>query len=394
LTVAPDSAAPAPARLDRPRRQYLDWMRGLAVLIMIEAHVIDSWTRAADRATKGAGWSQIIGGFGAPLFLFLAGVTVALSAGAKLQRSGNVSEAWRAVARRGAQIFGLAFLFRLQALILGWGHPRTLLRVDILNIMGPSIVAAAALWGALRTNRVRCLAFGGVTLAVPLVTPIVHAMDVFAPLPDPLEAYIRPTGSLNNFVLFPWCGFVFAGALLGLAFEAACRRDEEFRFATRLAIGGTALGAASYALSFLPSPYSSSYFWTTSPTFFFLRAGIMTAAVGLVMGWYARRDAPGRWSPVEQLGRTSLFIYWIHVEMVYGLASRPLRQSLSLTQAWIAWAIFWVLMLACSIGKDRFVEWWQTRHADPNRPNRAPSYPVSARIAAGGSTPAARRAGR
>lgn len=28
----------------RPRRGYLDWLRGIAVLIMIQAHVIDSWT--------------------------------------------------------------------------------------------------------------------------------------------------------------------------------------------------------------------------------------------------------------------------------------------------------------------------------------------------------------
>ena len=32
------------------RHAYLDWVRGLAVLIMIEAHVLDAWTHAADRS--------------------------------------------------------------------------------------------------------------------------------------------------------------------------------------------------------------------------------------------------------------------------------------------------------------------------------------------------------
>src|SRR3982750_2078853 len=64
------------------RRTYLDVLRGVAVLVMIEAHVIDSWTRVADRGTTAFGWSLILGGFGAPLFLFLAGVAVPLSAGA------------------------------------------------------------------------------------------------------------------------------------------------------------------------------------------------------------------------------------------------------------------------------------------------------------------------
>jgi uncharacterized membrane protein len=36
----------------RLRRGYLDWLRGLAVLIMIETHVLDSWTRFPDRETR------------------------------------------------------------------------------------------------------------------------------------------------------------------------------------------------------------------------------------------------------------------------------------------------------------------------------------------------------
>jgi hypothetical protein len=35
------------------RRGYVDWMRGIAVLIMIQTHVIDSWTRAASRSGQG-----------------------------------------------------------------------------------------------------------------------------------------------------------------------------------------------------------------------------------------------------------------------------------------------------------------------------------------------------
>jgi hypothetical protein len=58
---------------------------------------------------------------------------------------------------------------------------------------------------------------------------------------------------------------------------------------------------------------------------------------------------------LRQLGRTSLFIYWIHVEMVYGLISRPLHKALTLGQALAALALFALFMLACSIVKDRVV---------------------------------------
>src|SRR5512134_1811164 len=126
----------------RSRRGYLDLLRGLAVLIMIEAHVLDSWTRFPDRQTRQFAYAMILGGFGAPLFLFLAGVAVPLSAGSKLRRTGDAHAASRAVVRRGLEVFGLAFLFRIQAWVLGWSSPRLILKVDILNIMGPSIMAA------------------------------------------------------------------------------------------------------------------------------------------------------------------------------------------------------------------------------------------------------------
>jgi hypothetical protein len=129
---------------------WLDWMRGLAVLIMIEAHVLDSWTRAADRSGTAFGWSIILGGMGAPLFLFLAGVAIPLSAGSKLRRTGDGATAARLVMRRGLEIFLLALLFRLQAWLLGWAPAHTLLRVDILNIMGPAIAGTAFLWSLAR----------------------------------------------------------------------------------------------------------------------------------------------------------------------------------------------------------------------------------------------------
>ena len=71
--------------------------------------------------------------------------------------------------------------------------------------------------------------------------------------------------------------------------------------------------------------------------------------------------ARSKWSPLQQLGRTSLFIYWIHVEMVYGLLSRPLHKRLSWELSWVALALFCLFMLWCSIYKDRVVARWKAR---------------------------------
>ncbi len=343
------------------RKGYLDWLRGLAVLIMIEAHVLDSWTRVPDRQSVEFAFAMIVGGFGAPFFLFLAGVAVPLSAGAKYRRSGDHPAAAGAVARRGLEIFGLAFLFRVQSWILGWGSPRNLLKVDILNIMGPSISAAALLWRAAGSLRGRLAVFAFATVATTLATPLVRSWSPVRWLPDPIEAYISPVASLSNFVFFPWAGFVFAGAIVGLALDAARTIEQERRANIILGCAGVAVAVLAYRASFLPSPYSTSYFWTTSPAFFLIRAGILTAAVAVGYFWEARSRGRIAWSPLQQLGRTSLFIYWIHVEMVYGLVSLDLHKRLSWGQTWAGFLLFTLFMLLCSIGKEKIASSWKRR---------------------------------
>jgi uncharacterized membrane protein len=327
---------------------------------MIQAHVLDSWTRIDARDSWQYAWSMIVAGFAAPLFLFLAGISVPLAAGSKLRRTGDSALAASSVINRGFWIFFLAFLFRIQAWALGWGAPRGMLKVDILNVMGPAIAVAGALWGAVSVPRLRPVAFALVAAAISVVTPIVRTTPLLDPLPDALEAYIRPLGGLSTFCFFPWAGFVFAGVVIGVLLDEVRTLEGDSRLNGWLAVAGAALAGAAYAGSFLPTPYAHSEFWGGSPTFFALRVGFLTLVLPVSYVW-ERIAVRQSWSPMEQLGRTSLFIYWIHVEMVYGLLSLRIHKTLSLPQAWAAYALFVILMLLCSIEKDRIVRWWNAR---------------------------------
>ena len=221
---------------------------------MIQAHVLDSWTSLDARGTQGFSAASIVAGFAAPLFLFCAGLSVALSAGSKLRRLGDAAAASRAVMTRGAWIFLLAFLFRIQAWILGWSHnPATLLKVDILNVMGPSIVAAAALWARFDGRGARCAAFAVAAAAVAFLTPAVSETGALDFLPDSIESYLRPQPESGWFSIFPWAGFVFAGAVPGVLLNHVSTRDGESRLNVWLAAAGVALAAIAYAASFLPS---------------------------------------------------------------------------------------------------------------------------------------------
>jgi uncharacterized membrane protein len=351
---------PRPAR----RLSYIDWMRGLAILIMIEAHVLDAWTLPADRQTRAFEWSAILAGFAAPMFLFLAGVSVSLAASAGERRTGNAATAAARVRRRGWEVFGLAYLFRFQAYLL---NPKAMLagvlKVDILNIMGPAIVAAAAIWQAARGYWGRIAAFAAATLAITLTTPLVRTSRLIDALPSLAQWYLRATPGKNNFQVFPWAGFVFAGALVGVLLERARQAGSERRLHAWMAPAGFAFAAACYAGSRLPSVYADSFFWTSSPMFFLLRVGLIGGALSLIYFYERRRRLLGAWwrwdSPMAVFGQSSLFVYWVHVELVYGVFSTPLHRQLPFADAVSAFGWFALAMFGLVLLKNTGVSWWK-----------------------------------
>jgi uncharacterized membrane protein len=342
----------------RPRRAYIDWVRGVAVVIMVFAHTMDSWTRDADRAASTYGFVVKVAGMGAPLFLFLAGISVAFAGAARIRRGETLRQAGAGVRRRGWQILGLALLFRIQAWALSPGATLAgILKVDILNVMGPALALAATIWALSARFWPRVLALGAMASVFSLLTPSVRASASLSALPDFLEWYVRPPQGRSWFAMFPWAGLLLAGTIVGEILERSRDESSERRTLAWLAIGGTLVFAASWIGSYFPSLYANTYFWTTSPAYFFLRIGLMTLSLPLAWLW-CRRLQPGRFSPMLQFGRTSLFIYWIHVEMVYGILSWPLHRALPMAWAFVAFLTFTALMLWVSIAKERIVSQW------------------------------------
>jgi len=374
------------------RRTYVDWGRGIAVLLMIEAHTVDAWTRLspAVRRTIPFRDATVLGGFAAPLFLWLAGLAVVLAATRTLERTGSRRAAVEVICRRGLEIFILAFLFRLQGFIITPGsHPVTLFRVDILNIMGPAMVGAGLVWGLAGSTAARVIWYAAIAAAFAMVTPIVRAAPAIAAWPLWLQWYMRPAGEFTIFTLFPWAGFVFAGSAVGALIAAAREaRTERWLHAT-LGACGIALVAAGFYAAGRPSIYASSSFWTSSPTWFAIRLGILMMALTAIYGCEAafaalkgratrRRDrasdevavAQGfspAIDPLARLGRSSLFIYWIHVELVYGYASWGWRHRLPLWGTAIAFILFCVLMYRAIGWRDLLVDKWRNRSSGARR---------------------------
>jgi hypothetical protein len=81
-----------------------------------------------------------------------------------------------------------------------------------------------------------------------------------------------------------------------------------------------------------------------------MHLGVLITAIPAAYAW--RRQASG-WSPLREFGVASLFVYWIHVEMVYGIVSLPLHRALSFEQAMAAYAALCVFLFALVKAKNR-----------------------------------------
>jgi uncharacterized membrane protein len=333
------------------RRAYIDWLRGLAVVIMIEAHTIDAWT-VTDPAVRGLQQFkllQFLAGWAAPLFLWLAGVSVALAAASHVRKGKTLAEASWLVQKRGWQVLGMAYLFRLQSFMLSpYSTWKGMLKVDILNIMGVAMVGAAWCYGRGRSERAKAL-----WLLVPAALCVL--LGQYSPgwsWPDlvgaRLQGYVRTSPMGGNFMLFPWAAFVFLGAWLGRLLLVNRDAPADRRFHALLGLSGAAILGVAWVGQYLPTFTPYSKFWLTSTSWFLMRLGVMTMMLALAWLWMQRPTA-NRWSPMLVFGQTSLFVYWVHVEVVYGFPTAVIRHMFSIKGALIAYAVFTLLMLGLSM---------------------------------------------
>jgi uncharacterized membrane protein len=350
------------------RLAYIDWMRGLACVLMFQTHCYDSWLSPSARRSEFFMYSQLGGTFPAPLFLFLAGISFALVIAKLYNKNVRPSQIARSTIFRGAQIFGFGLLFRLQEYLIAWGWAplSDLLRVDILNTIGLSIMLMGVLcWIVLSARRksnpgtILILAAGGTALLISVLTPLMWTSWRPDWLPWPIESYINGVHNLGTsqswlFPIFPWSAFAFAGLAVGFYLQSEWSR----KFGAKTFMGAGVAGVVLIAISrwFDHSPrqlYAVYDYWHTSPNFFLTRVGMLLL---ILLGSYAWcRWGAGQigFSPLIQLGQASLLVYWVHIEFVYGRASILPKHSQSIRTASFGLLLIFLAMLALAFVRTR-----------------------------------------
>src|SRR6266436_1034554 len=103
--------------------------------------------------------------------------------------------------------------------------------------------------------------------------------------------------------------FAFAGLAVGFwLFTDFVKRREELGFLVLALAGVAAFGAALALDRWGPAVYAEYDYWHTSPNFFLARCGMIVVILCFVYAWCRRGRGPAGFSPLQQLGRTSLLV--------------------------------------------------------------------------------------
>ncbi len=329
------------------RLAFLDWTRGFAALIMLQGHVFHSFTRTDLRNDGPYTFSQFCGGLTPAVFLFLTGVTLGFLMDSSMKKGLNAWQRTWAAMRRSGYLLMIAFLFRLQmwSFSLGKSPWTDIFKVDILNCMGLGIIVLAPLAIFAPRDRVRFAAVSG--LAIASASPLISGLNLTWIHPF-LRHWFEPSPMF--FAFFPWAAFI----AFGLSFGTIIRLTEEAdlqRVMQWATLGGlTLVFSARYVANLPYSIYSNSDFWLNSPAIVLIKLGVILVLTSFAFLW-TRYMNPNGWSFVRQLGVTSLLVYWVHTEIVYGAWLGPWKEQLNVPQTVAIASAIILLMIGLSVAR-------------------------------------------
>ncbi|MCA8963713.1 MAG: DUF1624 domain-containing protein [Planctomycetes bacterium] len=330
------------------RLQALDWMRGIVMVLMVTDHASEAFNgaRPVTDAVILGNWQQPLDAVQflfrwlshlcAPVFLFLAGTSLALSIERKRQGGASGARIDRDLLIRGLLLVAVEVLF----INLFW-FPGMLL-LQVMYAIGMSMIAMIALRrlpdALLLMFAVFALAVGEWTRTGTMVVPAEVGSGTAALLIDCglLPVPVLGFGSvICVYPVLPWCGIMAAGWVLGrwllrrqpgsgdLREGAPIARPLALLGALLLIVfvvlrgnnGWGNLGLLRLDGSLLQWLHVSKY--PPSLTFATLELGIMF----LILAALARRDAArgavsGPDHPVLVFGQTAFFFYCAHIAML------------------------------------------------------------------------------
>lgn len=350
---------PASQWNDRTPSRHCDWidqLRGWAVIVMIEVHCVNVWLLNELRPD----WLNFVNGLVAPSFLACAGFSLTLST---YRTDGTVRPFFPDTAKRLGFILLCAYALHAPGFTLAeWtvlATPQKMLelfKIDVLQCIVFSLLLLHGLARLIRDPRIFSLVALAFALWVPVISPYLWADGIGNGLWMPIRGLLNGNldrGVQSLFPLFPWLSFPAFGAFLGGLYRwGRIEPSPDGRSRTSELRWLLGLGLSGLVLLIWGHHYKETWLWggqwiqdgpverlhsawgawtrnelmtihnTTLPSVL-ERLGWITLA-GAIMGAIERlrRQLPGS-NPVLAASRESLLLYMLHLNLIFGVLLTP-----------------------------------------------------------------------
>jgi uncharacterized membrane protein len=323
-----------------PRLEFLDGLRGIALILMVLNHTSRDWVGVS------MGWGRYYLVYGtlllpAAIFLFLVGFCLPLSW--RQRAVPKLGDRLRKYGRRGAMIIGAGLL--LNVLI---APDMPFWNGGVLQTIGLTIIVLGMILPVLRHGPGRTIVLA---LAVLLYLLFAVCFDrlVAWSAAHPVQGHIWFLG----FPPFPWVAVGLAGAVFGWQWLAARERGAEQRFFAAAAAVAVVALAAYLAWQYWLSPSVNFGFkrdfilnghWTPGAATALLVVGGVGALLAATYWLMERQGWHQAWLVV--LGRTALMLYFVHQVIELTLVKNVLGwQFTSWWWYWLANVVFLVALV-------------------------------------------------
>ncbi len=343
----------------KKRIEYIDLLRGWAVIVMIQTHMFNATLRPDVTAGGFFQALKFIDGLVAPSFLFASGLAYAVTT----RRKVNDYLAFGApLFRQFARLFFILAIayalhlpkFNYNHLVRDAGHEAWMVffQADVLHCIAVSLLFLQALLLILRSERRLYRTLSVLTVGVVFGTPVLWGIDFWNLLPAPLAAYFNGL-HYSLFPLFPWSAFLFAGAITGYWYAEARQKQQEgaeLKMMNAAFLGGLALIGASFVLEPLALAVYPVYdYWLFGPSFVLLRIGLVLILCSAMFRYEKLKGVSPR-SAVTLVGRESLIVYATHLMVIYGkLGPRTLQEVVGNSYGYTEAIVATVILLAAMI---------------------------------------------
>lgn len=302
------------------RAQFIDMLKGLALIVMIEVHVVNVFLSTELRSAGWFSYLNFINGLVAPAFTFSSGMVFVLSLQKGLDELRKFRmKFWNKLGRL-LLVFLAGYSIHMSFLSLrkisNPQYPHMLkefLKVDILQCIAVGLILLLMLRIIIKSDKGFYLTILALDIFVLAFSPYAWNTDFAQFIPLGIANYFnRIHGSL--FPLFPWLAFILTGALVGKLYVELKNKIGEEKFSRYLIYYGIGLFLGSVLLLNLLLPDSIVEI-KPNPIFFLERLGVLLLLLGIF--WFYINRFENYSSFILDVSRESLMVYWLHLKILY-----------------------------------------------------------------------------